>query len=146
MGSHVESHIAFSPIVILSILLYYFNYKSHVTQPYVYTYSPGLSLRRVRSQASGKGAQTTINTKSNNPDHKKLQLSRFLFQPSSKNEQISRCGLRKNCIPGKELRNGLRNEQLFLLLAQTVVSCSENRAREGGCQGAPSHGHKDLFA
>ena len=42
----------------------------------------------------------------------------------------------KKHIPGKGLRNGLRNEHLFLFLAQTIVSCSENRAREGGCQGA----------
>ena len=36
----------------------------------------------------------------------------------------------------KRTQNGLRNEQLLLFLAQIVDSCSENRAREGGCQGA----------
>ena len=33
----------------------------------------------------------------------------------------------------------------MLFLAQTVVSCSENRAREGGCQGAQGHGRRVLF-
>ena len=41
----------------------------------------------------------------------------------------------------KGIRNGLRDEQLLLFLAQIVVSCSENRAREGGCQGASGLGH-----
>ena len=37
-------------------------------------------------------------------------------------------------------------EQLLLFLAQTGVSCSEILgAREGGCQGAPGQGHRDLF-
>ena len=57
---------------------------------------------------------------------------------------IQKCNQKKP-IPGKGLRNGLRNEQLFLLLAQTIVSCSENRAREGGCRGASGHGPKVSF-
>ena len=39
-----------------------------------------------------------------------------------------------------------RSGQLLLFLAQTIVSCSEILgAREGGCQGAPGQGHRDLF-
>ena len=48
--------------------------------------------------------------------------------------------------PGKGLRNGLRNEHLLLFLAQAIVPCSENRAREGGCQGASGLGHNPSFA
>ena len=40
-------------------------------------------------------------------------------------------------ILGQGLRKGVRNEQLFLFLAPVIVYCSGNRAREGGCQGAP---------
>ena len=43
----------------------------------------------------------------------------------------------KGHIPGTVLRNRLRNEQLLLFLTQIVVSCSENRAREGAVREPP---------
>ena len=42
--------------------------------------------------------------------------------------------------------DSLRKEQLLLLLAQIVVSCSEKRVRQGSCQGASGLGHSQLFA
>ena len=39
----------------------------------------------------------------------------------------------------------IKIEQLLLFLARIVVSCSENRAREGGCPGASGHWNRVLF-
>ena len=87
--------------------------------------SPGLGPERVRSQAFGKSffVSGVINKCT-------------FFQEWTQ----------KWPIPGKGFRNGLRNEQLFQFLAQTIVFCLENRAREGGCQGASALGHRDSFA
>ena len=81
-------------------------------------------------------------------NHKKKHLQWLVFFVSDfiKKWTIFKKWTQKWTIPGKGLRNGLRNEQLLLFLAQIVVSCSEKRAREGGCQGAPGHGHRVLFA
>ena len=59
-----------------------------------------------------------------------------LFQISSTFEHFFQKWTQKGPMPGKGLRNGLRNEQLLLFLAQILVSCSEKRAHEGGCPGA----------
>ena len=79
-------------------------------------------------------------------DHEHLFAQLFLTIPcllqiSSKNGHCFRKGSGKGPMPGKELRNGLKNEQLLLFLAQIVVYCSEKRAREWGCQGTPGYGH-----
>ena len=59
----------------------------------------------------------------------------ILFQISQKNEHVSRISIKHEQFSRKGFRNGLRNEQLLLFLAQIVV-CSENRAREGGLSGS----------
>ena len=67
-------------------------------------------------------------------NHKKIRIEQPLLQEFN-----------KNCKKSRSSYNFCNNQQFLLFLAQIVVSCSENRAREGGCQGAPGHGHSSSF-
>ena len=51
----------------------------------------------------------------------------------------------KNTHSRKRAQKRTQKWAHVVVLAQIVVSCSENRAHEGGCQGALGHGHSPLF-
>ena len=65
----------------------------------------------------------------------------FFFQISFPKSAIFQTWIQKSPIPRQEFRNGPKNEQLLLLLAQIVVSCSNNQRHRGGCQGASGLAH-----